>query len=29
MSRLTDNNFSFKCPMSWDDMEDSSNGKHL
>lgn len=27
MNRLTDKDFSFKCPMSWDDMEDSANGK--
>jgi hypothetical protein len=27
MNRLTDKDFSFKCPMSWDAMEDSANGK--
>lgn len=27
MSRLTDKDFSFKCPMSWDAMDDSANGK--
>lgn len=27
MNRLTDKDFSFKCPMSWDDMENSANGK--
>jgi hypothetical protein len=27
MSRLTAKDFSFKCPMSWDAMEDSANGK--
>lgn len=27
MNRLTDKDFSFKCPMSWDDMEDSTSGK--
>lgn len=27
MNRLTDKDFSFKCPMSWDEMEDSTNGK--
>jgi len=27
MSRLTDKDFFFKCPMSWDAMEDSTNGK--
>jgi hypothetical protein len=27
MNRLTENDFSFKCPMSWDAMEDSANGK--
>ncbi len=27
MSRLSDKDFSFKCPMSWDAMDDSANGK--
>lgn len=27
MSRLTDKDFSFKCPMSWDDMKTTANGK--
>ncbi len=27
MNRLADRDFSFKCPMSWDEMEDSMNGK--
>lgn len=27
MNRITDKDFSFKCPMSWDDMEDSASGK--
>lgn len=27
MIRLTEKDFSFKCPMSWDAMEDSANGK--
>ena len=27
MNQLTDKDFSFKCPMSWDDMEATANGK--
>jgi|LakMenE18May11ns_1017448.scaffolds.fasta_scaffold9908416_3 hypothetical protein len=27
MNRVTDKDFSFKCRMIWDDMEDSANGK--
>ena len=27
MNRLTDEDFSFKCPMRWDEMEMTSNGK--
>ena len=27
MSRFSDKDFSFKCPMSWDAMDDSANGK--
>ena len=28
MPRLTENHFSFKCPMSWDTMEVSANGRY-
>lgn len=27
MNRLTDKDFSFKCPMSWDEMETTDKGK--
>ena len=27
MDRLTENDFSFKCPMNWDEMEVSANGR--
>jgi hypothetical protein len=27
MNRLTDKDFSFKCPMSWEDMKATANGK--
>lgn len=27
MNRLTEHHFSFKCPMSWDDMPSSANGR--
>lgn len=27
MDRLTENHFSFKCPMRWDDMAVSANGR--
>ena len=27
MSKLTENHFSFKCPMNWDQMEASANGR--
>ena len=27
MNRLTDKDFSFKCPMSWDQMEKTANGR--
>ena len=28
MARLTQNHFSFKCPMNWDAMEVSANGRY-
>lgn len=28
MNKLTENHFSFKCPMNWDDMEVSGSGRH-
>ena len=28
MHKLTENHFSFKCPMSWEDMEISGSGRH-
>jgi hypothetical protein len=28
MSQLSKQHFSFKCPMSWDDMEVSGSGRH-
>ncbi|MES2982002.1 MAG: hypothetical protein V4727_06785 [Verrucomicrobiota bacterium] len=27
MNRLTDKHFSFKCPMNWDSMQPSDNGR--
>ncbi len=27
MNRLTENHFSFKCPMNWDDMKPMANGR--
>lgn len=27
MNKLTENHFSFKCPMNWDEMEVSINGR--
>ncbi len=27
MNKLTENHFSFKCPMNWDEMEASDNGR--
>lgn len=28
MNKLTEKHFSFKCPMNWDEMEISGNGRH-
>lgn len=28
MNQLTENHFSFQCPMNWDDMEISGSGRH-
>lgn len=28
MAKLTENDFSFKCPMNWDEMELSGGGRH-
>lgn len=28
MDKLTENHFSFKCPMSWDEMQVSANGRY-
>jgi hypothetical protein len=28
MNNLTENHFSFKCPMNWDEMEVSGNGRN-
>jgi len=27
MNRLTDKHFSFKCPMNWDSMQETDNGR--
>lgn len=28
MDRLTEKDFSFKCPMSWDEMKETANGRY-
>lgn len=28
MNKLTENHFSFKCPMNWDEMQVSENGRY-